>query len=310
MGAAQIVCELTFGAETTAAAIADGLAQAGAPELAANKLANLLSACASGMKRARMRLRVTDVTGVRATGTLVCTAANIAAAEYIEFVTPIGRFRVTCVASGAVDGDATFDAEAVDADVATNIRQAINTHPQLKQWVSASGATNNVIVTAVNYGPQGNLIEMVDGTTNGVTGEGLLTGGKDPAARVTSVITCVAANTDADDTIRIGKTTLTAKAGDASGESQFNIGANNTAMGDNLLAKIIAHSDLVGLVEGVNASGVVTLTWLCDPRVAVHAGYMVTSDADGIATTTQPTTTLTLSSNTSTRSYNLGLGES
>lgn len=308
MGAAKIIAELTLGDERTAAALAAEVAPLSAPELAANKLAALLVGCVSGMYRGRLRLRIDDAVSVAATGTLVATGANIAAGEYLEFVTPGGRYRVTAVASGAADGDKTFNTSATDNTVATNIRQAINTHPDLRRWLSASGGTNNVIITAKDTGTVGNSIEMVDGTVNGVTGEGLLTGGKGPAAQVTATIGCVLANTDADDTVKVGGVTFTAKAGTASGAEQFNLGASNTAMGDNLVAKINAHPSLLGIVSGVNASGTITLTYACDPRAAINIA-LATSDADGLVIT-QPSSTLTLTNSVATRSYNLGVGES
>lgn len=307
MGAAKIIAELTLGEERTAAALAAEVAPLSAPELAANKLAALLTGCASGMFRGRLRMRIDDVTGVAATGTLVATGANIAAGEYIEFVTPAGRFRVTAVASGAADRDKTFNVSATDNTVATNIRQAINTHPDLLRWVSASGGTNNVIITSKLTGTVGNSIEMVDGTVNGVTGEGLLTGGKGPAAQVTATITCVFANTDNDDTVTIGRTVMTAKTSGASGEGQFNLGSDNATMTANLLAKLQAHSELLGVVTADASSNVITLTYQCDPRAALHM-RLATSDADGLVIA-QPSTTLTATNNTATRSYNLGVGE-
>lgn len=255
---------------------------------------------------AEVRVRVDAATGVAAALTVTVTGANIAAAEYIGIWTPAGVFKVTAVASGAVSGDGTFNVSGVDNTVATNIRAAINSLAGLKGLVVASGGTNNVIVTAVEVGAIGNTYRLIDGTVNGVTGEGLFTGGVDPTAQVTSTITCVVANTDVDDTLQIGKTVFTAKAS-ASTENEFTLGASNTAMGDNLLAKIVAHSELVGLVTGVSVAGVITLTWQCDPRVALHVGRMTTSDADGLVITAQPTIgSVTLANSQITRSYLLG----
>lgn len=306
MGAAKIIAELSLGDERTGAAVAAEMAPLLAPQLAANKIANLLMAMAAGMARGRLRIRVDDATPVAAARTLACTGANIAAGEYIEFVTPIGRFRVTCVASGAVDGDKTFNASGTDNTVATNIRQAINTHPQLKDWVVASGATNNVIVTALRKGGQGNAINIVDGTVNGLSpAGGLLTGGKDPAARVTATAALVFANIAADDTITIAGVVFTWKAS-AGAESEVTIGADATAAGANLAAKINAHSKLLGIVTATSASGTVTITYLCDPRIAVLL-LLATSDGNS-ATLTQPATTLTLANSFATRDYDLGEG--
>lgn len=306
MGAAKIVAELTLD-DVTGAAVGAEMPSVDAPQLAANKLASYLAGAASGIRRGRLRVRVDDATPVAATGTLVATGANIAAAEYLEFVTPGGRFRVTAVASGAADGDKTFNTSATDNTVATNIRQAINTHPDLKRWLSASGGTNNVIITANVPGTGGNSIEMVDGTTNGVTGEGLLTGGKGAAAKVTATAVLAHANIAADDTITIAGCTFTWKAS-ASTESEVTIGADATEDGDNLIAKVNVHSKLVGLVTAANVTGTVTVTYLVDQRVAV---LMLLDTSDGnSATLTQPASTLTLANSFSTRTYNLGVSDS
>jgi hypothetical protein len=306
---AKLRIELVLG-EQSGDAIAATLPSVDAPQLAANVLANLLGAVASGTERGRLRVAVDEHAGVAAAVTLVATGANIAAAEYIEFVTPVGRFRVTAVASGAADGDKTFNVSATDNTVATNIRQAINTHPQLLQWVSASGGTNNVIVTARKAGTWGNSLVAVDGTVNGITGEGSFAGGLDPSARAAAQVTCVAANTDADDTLVIGKTTLTAKAGDASGESQFNIGASNAAMATNLAACINAHTAFAGIMTAaVESTNVVRITYQCDARLAEHI-RLTSSDADGIVLTAQPTSGLTTANEFATRSYGLGEGTS
>ncbi|UJR78927.1 Hypothetical protein I5071_9600 [Sandaracinus amylolyticus] len=267
-------------------------------------LTNLFANLAT--KGAKLRVRVDSSTGVAASRTLTITGSSVTAGEYISFSTPGGNFKVTGVASGAVSGDGTFDVSATSNTAATNIRAAINSLPGLKSWVTASGSTNSVVITANAEGTLGNSIRITDGTGGGIGTVGLLTGGLDSTERVWAVVTCVSANTDANDTLQIGKTVLTAKSGDASGSSQFNIGASNAAMGANLSACINANPELAGLASaGDNGSGVVTITYDCDPRVAQHL-VLQTSDADGLVITAQPTTTLTLANVQATRTYSLG----
>jgi phage tail sheath gpL-like len=253
---------------------------------------------------AEVSVRVDVATGVAAARTLTITGASVAAAEWIGFWTPQGTWRVTGVTSGAASGDGTFNVSATDNTAATNIRAAINSLPGLKDVVTASGATNSVIITANVVGSLGNTIRIVDGTGGAIGTVGLLTGGLDPTERVTGTIGCVLANTDADDTVSIGRTTFTAKASGASGDNEFNLGASDTAMGDNLVAKINAHPDLLGIVSGINASGTITLTYHCDPRVALHI-RLATSDADGLVIT-QPSSSLTLTNAQATRLYAMG----
>jgi len=277
------------------------------PSLEATRLSQLFAALASGVVPGKVRVRVSSIIGVRAFLTLAVTQANIAAGEFLDVCIPNrGAFRLTAVASSPDVTLGQFVSATDDSTTAANIKAAINGMIGLKDLVSADNSSGNLTITAKEYGTVGNGYFVKDGTVNGLTpAGGSFAGGKDASSQVTSVITCVAANTDADDTIRIGKTTFTAKAGDAAGESQFNIGASNTAMGDNLLAKIIAHSELAGLVTGVAASGVITLTWQCDPRLALHM-FMVSSDADGLVLTTQPSITSTLASQQAARTYALG----
>jgi hypothetical protein len=264
---------------------------------------------AMGLRPARTSVRVDSGTPVQAARTLTITGAAVAAGEYIGIVTPGGAFKVTGVASGAVAGDGTFVVSDTDDTAATNIRAAINTLPGLKDWVTASGNSNSVVITAnANPAPgiAGNGIRIVDGTGGGIGTVGLLTGGISATARVTASIVCVLANTDNNDTVGIGAVTLTAKTSGASGENEFNLGASNAAMAVNLAAAINAHSQLAGIVtaDGTTTSGTVALTMQCDPRTAIHI-RLATSDADGMVIT-QPTTTLTVSNAQATRVYAQG----
>lgn len=289
--AAKLIVELTLG-EETGASIVDRLPPVGAPEAGANFLGNLLLACAAGVTRGKVAVGVADAVGVRASATITCVVASITAGDTLVLDDDL---IFTAVSGAATAASAQYSKDTSNTACGISLAAAINAYPPSKARFIATESSGTVTVTARVYGDVGNLVKIRKFVTNGaahVLSGATLSGGKEPTALVTSVITCVVANTDADDTIRIGKTTFTAKSSGASGQGEFNLGASNTAMGDNLLAKIVAHDDLAGLVTGVNASGVITLTWTCPPRLAVHAGYMVSSDADGLAVTTQPTTTV------------------
>lgn len=276
------------------------------PSLEATRLSELFASMASGVRPGKVKVRTDSVTGVRASITLAVTQANIAAGEYIDIVVPgRGGFRILAVAS---DPDVTlgqFVSETDDATTATNMAAAIDGMLGLKSIVDASTNSGNLIITARDYGTLGNSYIVVDGTTNGVSGEGNFAGGKDSSTVVTATIGCVLANTDADDTVAIGSVTFTAKASGASGDNQFNLGASNTAMGDNLVAKINAHPDLLGLVSGINASGTITLTYAVAPRIAQHI-RLATSDADGLVITQPSLASVAITNTTATRTYALG----
>lgn len=123
--------------------------------------------------------------------------------------------------------------------------------------------------------------------------------------RPTSTIAITHANVTADDTVSVGGATFTWKAS-ASGEDQVTIGANVTADGDNLAAKINAHSKLSGLVSAVNAAGTITITYLCDPRAALNM-VLATSDATAHTLTQPNMATATLAAVQTTRTYARGV---
>lgn len=296
---AKLTAELVF-SERTGKAIADLLPTASDGKTAANVLANLVLG-----GRTRMRVTVDEVTPVAATGTITCVVASMTAGDTIL----IDDVILTCVAGAASASGGTYSKDTSNTACGISLAAAINGYAPLKGLVTATESSGTVTVTARRAGSIGNDIKLRKKVTTGaahVLSGSTLSGGKSESNRVTSVLTCSQANVDADDTIRIGKTTFTAKVA-ASAEGEFTIGASDTAMGDNLLAKIIAHTDLAGIVTGVNVAGAITLTWHCDPRLAVHVGYMVSSDADGLVVTTQPTaSSVTYASSLATRSYNLG----
>lgn len=121
-------------------------------------------------------------------------------------------------------------------------------------------------------------ILRIDGSTEGAS-QGVL-----EAANPTITITF--ANITADETIVLGGVTLTWKAS-AANENQVTIGANLAAATTNLVAAINVHTKLVGLVSasGNTSTGVVTLTWLGDTRMAQHFLLAETGDAVVISAT-------------------------
>lgn len=255
-------------------------------------------------RNAKVRVRVDSSTGVAAALTVGITGANIAVGEWIGVSTPQGTWKVTCVDSGATSGDGTFDDSATDATCATNIANAINSLAGLKDAVVATTNSGDLIITAADEGSRGNVYRVVDGTTNGLSTSGLLTGGLDTDERTTAAIAITHANLDAGDTVTIGTIAFEAVASGATG-NQFNIGADADEDGENLATAINASDDLAGLVTAANASGTVTLTYQIDARAAEALCRLATSDATAYGLT-QPATTLTVSNAQATREYALG----
>jgi hypothetical protein len=263
-------------------------------------LGNFFSALTQ--RNAKVRVRVDSCTGVAASLTTAITGANIAAAEWIGISTPQGTWKVTAVASGAASGDGTFNTSGTNSTAATNISNAINSLAGLKDHVVATTNSGDLIITAAKKGSIGNVYRVVDGTGNGISSAGLLSGGLDTDERTTAAIAIT--NVTAADTVTIGTIAFTAVASGATG-NQFNIGASATLTGDALAAAINASTDLSGLVTAINASGTVTLTYQIDARAAEALCRLATSDATAFGLT-QPATTLTVSNAQATREYALG----
>jgi outer membrane lipoprotein SlyB len=279
------------------------------PNEAVQALADDLSAIAGGMRSAKVRARVDKSTEAQASLALTVTQTNVAVDEYIDIQFPQGeKVRLTAKATESI-ADLQFKQITSDTVCAASIRDVINGNPRLNKRLSASESSGVVTITSKEYGTIGNNIQIIDGTTNGISpAGGNLAGGLDASNRATGVLTLTFANIDADETVSIGNVTLTWKAS-ASGENQVDIGANLAAATTNLVAKINAHSSLLGLVTatGVTATGVITLTWLGDPRLAAQI-KLASSDATAVAITTQTTagTGVTLTNDTATTIYSLG----
>lgn len=296
--------ELTLG-EETGAGIANRLPPAGAPEVGANFIGNLILGCAAGTTRGKLSVGISDSVGVRASGTITCVVASMTAGDTLLLDDVI----FTCVAGTATAASGQYSKDTSNTACGISLAAAINAVPASKaRWI-ATESTGTVTVTERTYGTGGNLTRLRKKVTTAaahVLSGATFTLGVDPSARVTSTVTCVFANTDNDDTLTIGGVVFTGKTSGATGEDQFNLGTTNTTMGDNLLAKIIAHAKFKNIVTGVNTAGAVVLTWNCNPRLAILAGYMATSDEDGLVLTAQPATTLTLTGVQTPITYALG----
>lgn len=275
------------------------------PKRAMNALWRLFNALGGQLRAGRVRARADSVTDYAASITLAVTQANIAVGEYIDVVIPgRGSFRITAVAA---DPDVTlgqFVSETDNATTATNMAAAIDGMIGLKDLVDASTNSGNLIITSRILGTWGNSLVVIDGTTNGITGEGSFSGGLDATTQVTSQVVLTHANITAGDTLSIGCVTLT-WAASAANENEVTIGADATEDGDNLVEAIEGHSKLQGMLTAVNTVGTVVVTHHVPHRMALHF-KLATSDATAMAVT-QPTTNLTLAAATLEQSHNCGL---
>lgn len=133
--------------------------------------------------------------------------------------------------------------------------QAIN-----KQIMKVSSGHKKRIIHEV----AGRVRDLASGFHAGVIT--VQTGSADPVAASGTV---TLANVSADDTVTIGKTTLTAKAS-PSGEDQFSQAGTDTADAESLVAKINAHSVLSKIVVASNVAGVVTIAALVKGEIGNH----------------------------------------
>lgn len=302
MAQSVLVLEVHVDGSAPADLAARSLVPAAKPREELDALARLFG----GLSRHNCKVfgRMDSASGVAAARTIAITGANIAAAEWIGIYVPgIPAYRLTAVSSGAVDGDGTFNVSGTDSTCAENIKGAINSLPGLKDYVVATRSSGNLIVTASAAGTAGNSITVIDGTGNGISSAGALSGGLDPTQRVTGTVVITHANITDGDTLTIGATTFTWRTTPTL-STEIQIGGSATADGDNLVTTVNAHVDTKGIVLLSNASGTVTVTYTVDPRTAVHI-RLATSDATAM-TLTQPSSTLTLSCSQIARTYLCG----
>lgn len=289
--------------DRTGAAVAAELPVSGASHSARAFLGNLLAGCGSAY-RGRLFVGVTEATPVAATATVTCVVASMTAGDTLL----IDDVILTCVSGAATAASGQYSKDTSNSACGDSLVLAIKAMPGIREKVTASNNSGTVTITALTLGSYGNGIKLRKKVTTAaahVLSGATLSGGKDASARAAATITCTYASLDADDTIQIGATVLTVKASGASGDSQFNIGTTDTTLAANLVACINAHPDLKGIVTATNLVGVVTLAYLCDPRLAVHM-VLQTSDSDGLALTAQPTTTLVHTMSLAAVSYDLG----
>lgn len=111
--------------------------------------------------------------------------------------------------------------------------------------------------------------------------------GHEAGEHVAITYTITHANVTAAETLVIGAATL-AWAASAANENEVTIGADLAADVTNMVAKINAHSKLQGLflATGVTATGVVTITYLGDPKLGEHIAASETGDAGVLSATT------------------------
>jgi hypothetical protein len=272
-------------------------------------LSRELAAIAGGLRPSKVSVRVDSTSEAKASLALAVTQANLAAGEYLDIVKPSGEVvRLLAVASGADPAAGTFVSQTSNTVTAQAIRDAINKNPRLMLDLLASESSGTVTIQALRPGTYGNSYRVVDGTVNALSpAGGSLAGGLDASQRATGALTILDnAEIAADETFRVGAVLYTWKAS-AGSATEVTIGADANASADNIVSKINNNIGLIGVVSAERTgTGVVTLTYLGNPRDGVQL-YLAVSDATSMsATAMSGGTGVTLANSVATRQYNAG----
>jgi hypothetical protein len=196
---------------------------------------------------------------------------------------------------------ATSDAQGA------SLASAINNHSLLGKYLSAANSSGTVTITSLRLNTIANGIvlgkKITDSAGLALTA---FTGGSRAGSRAVATVVIDESKLTANDTLQIGKTTFTWKAS-AAAEGEVTIGVSSTAAGDNLLAKVIAHSALKGLISGTSVTGTVTLTWLGPPRTGEHVYMVKVENTPSAMTLTQMATPSTESYGSQPVTYTMGV---
>ncbi len=283
---AQINIVATLGGPAEpVASIAERVAPANNKRKALNALWRLFSAMAGMLKQGSIQVRVDSVACDHAR--LLLEVGSPGSTGLTTIVIPgFGAFTLVPVASDPDPTVGEFVNSGAGTTVEDSVVAAINSLPGLRDHVAAERDGSLVVVTAKRPGSIGNgymLVNDNDAVLADYTGDGFLTGA-DPDSKAVADVACYYSSTSPDSTLAIGKVVFTAKASGATGSDQFDIGASNEEMAENLAAKVNAHPDLAGAISAsLPAVGMVRLTANGDPRLA-RLLTVVSSDSNGMVT--------------------------
>lgn len=215
--------------------------------------------------------RVDSVTRGAAVATLVATQADATAGDEMHFLIP-GEQRVTltAVAGAATAADGEYSIDTSDTAVGASMQLAIAADPLLSRYFSSSAATGTVTITAKEAGSWAHSVyideELTTGTAWATT---QFAGGDDILDQPTMDIVFGTPNITADDTLSIGARKYTWKAS-ASADGEITLSTTETTAATNFAAAVNADTNLTGICTASVATATVTLTFVCDPRLAQH----------------------------------------
>lgn len=268
-------------------------------------------------KDAKILTRVDSMTRTAAAGTCVADQSDATAGDTLDvFVPGHGTWTITVVATGGNNANYEVSADAAD-DTAfgLEIANVFNTSPGLKDLFSAVNVTGTVTITARRPGSWANSIVFTEtAASNDPFAPTSPSGGTDILGQPTMTVTFGAPNITANDTISIGARKYTWKAS-ASADGEITLSATEATAASNFATAVNADTHLKGICTASADSAVVTLTFVCDPRLAKHIGVDFTEANAGSVTlqgvasggvSETPTPKGTVTGSSTTRTFALG----
>lgn len=269
-------------------------------------------------KDAKVTARVDSMTRAAAAGTCVADVTDCTEGDTLDILVPnYGTWTIT-VTDGTNDypnGQVDLN-DASDSAFGDSIAACFNQMPGLKDILSASNSSGTVTVTARQPGTWGNSIVFTEtASSNSPFAPTSPSGGTDILDSPTMTVTFGTPNITANDTISIGARVYTWKAS-ASADGEITLSATETTAATNFAAAVNADAHMTGICTASVNSAVVTLTFVCDPRIAKHIGVDFTETnagsvvlggvATGGATSETPTPAGIVTGSSTTRTYERG----
>lgn len=268
-------------------------------------------------KDAKVIARVDSMTRTAAAGTCVADVTDCTAGDTLDVFVP-GRGTWTLT---VIDGTPDHTAGEVDLNAADDtafgveIANCFNTMPGLKEIFSAASVTGTVTITAKRPGTWGNSVNFTEtAASNSPFAPTDPSGGTDILGQPTMTVTFGSANIVADNKISIGARVYTWKAS-ASALPEITLSTTEATAAANFVTAVNSDAHMTGICTASRADAVVTLTFLCDPRLAKHIGVDFTEtnsgsvSLGGVATggiSETPTPKGTVTGSSTTRTYARG----
>lgn len=170
MSGVQTTITITHAKETIGTIQNKLLKPASKPKEEADAIRNYANSIAGGDRDAKLAVQVNSGDAVAAHGTI--TLSSFVATNTLT----VANQTFTCESSGA-SGNNQFNVGGTDTLSAAAAVVAINAHPNLKPYITATSALAVITITSLIPGEIGNSIVIAISAHGSVSGSGLLTSG-------------------------------------------------------------------------------------------------------------------------------------